>query len=383
MTTTIVSDPLALPEPERLRRFGVELDAIKTRVEADMGASDVRYVRRLDRFSHGCELVGRLLIHFSFEPVGFGAGVLALWVHKQLQATEIGHAALHGAYDKLAGAEGYRSASYRWQIPIDEASWHTMHNVRHHGNTNVAGRDADIHFGPVRLTEQTPWAQIHRWQLPFTVLLLFPNFAFGINLHASGLSDLWVDNGQPTGLDFLPDRSKASRRLAVRNALRKWIPYYGKEYVLFPLLAGPMFWKVLLGNWLAETMRDIYSAATIFCGHVGEQVKSYPTGTKAGSRGQWYAMQVEATHDFEVGWPWNVFCGGLDRQIEHHLFPKLPAQRLRQIAPEVRAVCDRYGVEYKTDRWGRVLRRALGWIGELSRNRSPLAASREVLREMT
>ncbi len=208
-----------------------------------------------------------------------------------------------------------------------------MHNARHHGATNVAGRDADIHFGPVRLTEQTPWSPSHRWQLPFTLFLLFPNFAFGINLHFTGLSDLAVDNGLPGGLDFLPDRSPASRRQAWRNALRKWVPYYGKEYVLFPLLAGPMFWKVMLGNWLAGTMRDVYSAATIFCGHVGDEVKSYALGTKAGNRGQWYAMQVEATNNFEVGWPWNVLCGGLDRQIEHHLFPKLPPHRLRQHRP--------------------------------------------------
>jgi linoleoyl-CoA desaturase len=130
-------------------------------------------------------------------------------------------------------------------------------------------------------------------------------------------------------------------------------------------------------------MRDVYSAATIFCGHVGDRVKSWPAGTKAGSRGQWYAMQIEATNNFEVGWPWNVFCGGLDRQIEHHLFPKLPPHRLRQIAPEVRTVCERYGIEYRSERWGRVLLRALAWIADLSKNRSPLAASREVLREMT
>ena len=139
----------------------------------------------------------------------------------------------------------------------------------------------------------------------------------------------------PEKLDFLPDRSRESVRGAWRKALRKYVPYYLYNYVLFPALAGPMFWKVLLGNWLAETLRDVYSAATIFCGHVGEDVKSYPEGTRAHGRGEWYAMQVEATNDFEVSWPVSVLCGGLDRQIEHHLFPQLPPQRLREIAPEV------------------------------------------------
>ncbi len=368
---------------ERMKAFGRELDDIKARVESEMGAEDVAYVTRLRWLSRASEVAGRVLIHVSFEPVGFGAGVLALWLHKQLEATEIGHTALHGAYDKLPGAERFRSANFYWHTPIDEESWRYGHNGRHHGNTNVAGRDADIHFGPVRLTEQTPWHQQHRWQLPFTLLVLFPNFAFLMNTHFTGLNDLYFDNGQPERLDFLPDRSKKSRRLAWKRALRKFVPYYFKEYVFFPLLAGPFFWKVMLGNWLAETLRDVYSAATIFCGHVGEHVASYPQGDKAGSRGEWYAMQVEATNNYEVSWPVSVLCGGLDRQIEHHLFPKLPPQRLRQVAPEVRAVCAKYGVRYHSAGWGTVLGQALSWIAKLSRERGTLDATRTALRAMS
>jgi fatty acid desaturase len=49
-------------------------------------------------------------------------------------------------------------------------------------------------------------------------------------------------------------------------------------------------------------------------------------------------MQVEASSNFEVSLPVSILCGALDKQIEHHLFPTLPPQRLRQIAPEVRAM---------------------------------------------
>ena len=51
-------------------------------------------------------------------------------------------------------------------------------------------------------------------------------------------------------------------------------------------------------------------------------------------------MQVGATNDFEVCLLISIICGGLDRQIEHYLFPKLPPDHLRKIAPEVRAVCE-------------------------------------------
>src|SRR5437660_3421667 len=113
---------VAISEPERLRRFGEAIDDIRRRVESRVGESDLRDVRRLDWFSRGMEALGRVLLHVSLEPVTFVAGVLALWIHKQLQATEIGHTALHGAYDGLPGARGFESERYSWDIPIDEES---------------------------------------------------------------------------------------------------------------------------------------------------------------------------------------------------------------------------------------------------------------------
>src|SRR5205807_678641 len=131
---------------------------------ARLGAKDVAYVRNLNRFSRAMEVAGRVLIHFSPEPATFLLGVLALWVHKQLQATEIGHTALHGAYDRLPGGRSFSSKTFRWDTPIDEESWRHAHNIRHHGNTNVVGKDPDVHFGPVRLTDRVPWSRRQRGQ---------------------------------------------------------------------------------------------------------------------------------------------------------------------------------------------------------------------------
>ena len=372
------TDPKSLADVERFRRFGEELDGLKRRTLERIGAQDVAYVRNLNRFSRGMEVVGRVLIHFSPEPVTFALGVSALWIHKQLQATEIGHTALHGAYDRLPGGEAFASKTFRWDTPIDEASWRDVHNVRHHGNTNVAGKDPDIHFGTVRLTERTPWSREHRLQLVSALFIVFPNFLLFIGSHVCGLNDALFDNGRPEKLDLLPDRSKESVLGAWKKGLRKYVPYYLYNYVLFPALAGPMFWKVLLGNCLAETFRNVYSAATIFCGHVGGDVASYEEGTRAHGRGQWYAMQVEATSDFEVSLPISILCGGLERQIEHHLFPTFPPRRLREIAPEVRAICEKYGVAYKTDTWGRTLKKALAHIADLAHD----GTARELVRYM-
>jgi linoleoyl-CoA desaturase len=103
---------------DQLERFGAAIDAIRRRTEAKIGSEDVAHVARMDRFSQTMQIVGRFLIHVSFEPVAFGVGVIALWIHKQLQATEIGHSALHGAYDKLPGAERYHSKDFAWEPTV-------------------------------------------------------------------------------------------------------------------------------------------------------------------------------------------------------------------------------------------------------------------------
>lgn len=93
-----------------------------------------------------------------------------------------------------------------------------------------------------------------------------------MNLHFTGVGDLVRDNGHSNQFDVLTNRSPQSVRFVLRRALRKYVPYYAKNYILYPALAGPLWPKVLLGNWLAETMRDVYTAASILCGHVGPEV---------------------------------------------------------------------------------------------------------------
>lgn len=358
-----------------LAAFGAQLDAVKRRVEKELGQTDLRHVRRVARFSRGMEVVGRALIHFSPEPVTFGLGVLALATHKQLHGSEIGHAVLHGAYDKIPGAEKFRSKGYWWEMPIDEESWRQGHNIRHHQYTNVVGKDPDCAYGTIRLNEKVPHKP-HNTGQSWHPLFIWPSFAFNMSMHFSGMIDVYTRSSD--NFDFIEDRSVKSVVGAHRRWLRKAVPYYAKEYVLFPLLAGPMFWKVALGNWMAEVTRSVYSAATIFCGHVGEETAAYDPGTKANNRAHWYAMQVRSANNFEVPHLVSVLCGGLDRQIEHHLFPRMPPNRLREVAPEVRAICEQHGVPYQTASWGSMLRRVFRRLRQLG-NRDARGATIELV----
>jgi linoleoyl-CoA desaturase len=352
----------AASEEERLAQFTRALDELRAEVEAKLGSEDAAYIHRVQTVSHVMQVVGRSLIHFSIEPVGFGAGVAALWVHKLLELMEIGHGVLHGAYDKLPGAEAYRAETFVWRAPIDEKSWRTVHNLRHHQYTNIPGRDPDLDFGALRLTKHCNHKLLHALQ-PVSNYVTWLAFAAAINLHVTGLLDVYFGRGEPP---ILPDRRWATLRDAHRAALRKFVGYYGKEYVFFPLLAGPFFWKTLLGNVLSDMGRDVWAAAMIYCGHVG--ATDFPPGTRAKGRAAWYALQAEAAYDVEVPKVVSILCGGLDYQIEHHLFPRLPPNRLREIRPRVRAICEEHGVVYRSASWPRRLR-------DVSRSLRALAAA--------
>lgn len=336
---------------QRTQEFGRALDQLRAEIEADIGRKDLQHVEGIRRLSLRLELVGRGLIHFSIEPVTFGAGVLSLCIHKSLELMEIGHTVLHGAYDSVSHDERLHSASFAWKAPIDEASWRTAHNIRHHQYTNIAGRDPDIDFGPLRLSARLPYRALHRLQ-PITNVLTWLTFATTINVHATGMVDLYVrDAGSRPNI--LKDRRPETARTARRRFLSKTARYYGKEFVLYPSLAGPFFWKVALGNLLSDVGRDLCAGAIIYCGHVG--ATDYPEGTKAGSRAQWYAMQVEGARNVELPLLLSILCGGLDKQIEHHLFPRFPPNRLREVAPRVRSLCESHGVKYRSASWPETL----------------------------
>jgi fatty acid desaturase len=344
---------------ERVAEFGHELEALRREIELQLGESDVEHIRRIGQLSDRLEMLGRSLIMLSLEPLSFSVGTAALWAHKTLELMEIGHMALHGAYDGLPDCDRFQSEDFRWKAPIDESSWKTGHNLRHHQYTNIAGRDPDLDFGALRLSPRIDWKPVHALQ-PFSNYLTWLGFATAINLHVTGILDLYLRQGSS---EVLQDATPAQARAAKRTFLRKWFRYYGREYVLFPALAGLFFPKVLFGNALSELGRDIYAAAIIYCGHVGAD--DFPNDYEPQTRAHWYVMQVQAARDVRVPEWVSILCGGLDLQIEHHLFPRLPPNRLREIAPRVQELCEKYGVNYRAASWPETLRSVVRELSSL------------------
>ncbi|MEV5010233.1 acyl-CoA desaturase [Streptomyces sp. NPDC055692] len=150
--------------------------------------------------------------------------------------------------------------------------------------------------------------------------------------------------------------------------LRKAARQAGKDYLLFPLLAGPSALPCLLGNLTANMARSIWAHTVIFCGHFPDGAESFTADEIEGeTRGEWYLRQALGSANIEGSPVFHILTGNLSHQIEHHLFPDLPSNRYARIAPRVRALCEKHGVPYTTGRlvrqyasvWARIWRMAL------------------------
>jgi len=151
-------------------------------------------------------------------------------------------------------------------------------------------------------------------------------------------------------------RSWAETKGIRRQMWHKGVKQVLKDYVLFPALSGPLFLSTLAGNATANLVRNVWAFSIIFCGHFPDGVATFTEAETANeSRGQWYYRQMLGSANISGGRLFHLLSGNLSHQIEHHLFPDLPARRYAEIAPAVRAVCEKYGLPYNTGRLTRQL----------------------------
>ena len=350
---------------EKLDAFASEITAVGDEAKSRMGAEDVTYIKKIRKISKISEAIGRALIHFSIDPFTWSTGVFSLWIHQQLDTIEIGHSALHGCWDGLKGAEEFFSPSFKWNSPVGEASWQREHNILHHQYTNIVGKDPDLNYGSLRVAKQTAWAPYHLIQIS-QFFWTAPLFMWVIGGYATGLADVVRFGDQENYANILPDRKPKTILKAALQSAKKMVPYSLYNFGFWPALAGPFWWKVLGGNVAADVMRSVYTCATIYAGHFGDDLVYHDKSYKTKGRGEWYKMQIEAAHDYEVPAAVSLLCGALDFQIEHHLFPKLPPNRLREIAPKIQDICTRYGVRYNKATWGKNLKEGLTRLARMS-----------------
>lgn len=244
---------------------------------------------------------------------------------------------------------GHQSFSrYKWLNTIGAYSlnvlggntffWKIKHNISHHTYTNIDGMDSDIDLRPfMRLHENQSRLWIHKFQHFYCIVL------YGMSYFA------WVfwDDFQKyfTG-KISPEQKK---KMDVKEHLIFWITkiMYVGVYIVLPIFIVGIL-KALVGFAIICFVCGIAIAVVFQLAHVVEGT-SFPQPDKVSNKieQEWAIHQVNTTANFStkssvVSW----LLGGLNFQVEHHLFPKISHVHYPKINQLVRKTCEEFKVNY-------------------------------------
>ncbi|GAC1538220.1 MAG: acyl-CoA desaturase [Myxococcales bacterium] len=320
----------------------------------DLKARVAAYFQRSGRPSHGgfrmrlktCVLFGWLAGSYGllmFAPVTAWQAVLLL-VSVGLAMAGIGfsvmHDANHGGYSSSPRVNrilGFTSDL----IGGSSHLWRHKHNIMHHTYTNISGMDADLDAGP--LLRFAPWQSrhaIHRFQHLYIWVLygVFPLRWFFVDDFVE------LATGRIGGQAFAPPRGWDLASMLAGKAF-----FVGWAFVL-PLLLHPTW--ALIPMWLFTSFVLGNVIAVVFqLAHCAEEADFHES--RAGSQlmnTEWAVHQVTTTVDFArgnglLGW----YLGGLNFQVEHHLFPRICHVHYPALSRIVEETCRAHGVRYRAE----------------------------------
>jgi linoleoyl-CoA desaturase len=254
----------------------------------------------------------------------------------------VAHDALHGAYSDNPRV----NRVIGWSMDLIGGSsylWRITHNVIHHTYTNIHGTDEDLAVSPLlRLSPHAPRHWFHRFQHWYAIPLY-------------GLTSLfWVfvkDYKYLAQRDLGPytDQRHGWRNLA-GVALGKAV-YYGWSVVI-PFVVLPLpWWQVAVGIVTAHLVAGTALGIVFQLAHVVEET-THPVPDEGGALDQsWVVHELATTANFAPGsalLSWYV--GGLNFQVEHHLFPKVCSVHYPALSRLVRELAAEYRLPYNSHR---------------------------------
>ncbi|HTQ19980.1 fatty acid desaturase [Mycobacterium sp.] len=320
--------------------LAVELDAIRQDVEDSLGERDARYIRRTIAAQRALDVAGRILLAGSSKRSAWWAGTVTLGLAKIIENMEIGHNVMHGQWNWMNDPE-IHSSTWEWDMSAASKHWRSAHNHQHHKYTNILDMDDDVGYYILRVTRDQPWQGYNLGNVLYNVLLALA-FEWGIGLQTVDFEKVFTAG---------PERDIARER--TREFSTKAGAQLFKDYVAFPavtsLSPAASYKSTLKANILANVIRNVWANAVIFCGHFPDGAEKFTTTDMIGeTKGQWYLRQMLGSANFEAGPVLRFLSGNLCYQIEHHLFPDLPSNRLHEVSVPVRALCDKYDLPYTT-----------------------------------
>ncbi len=282
-----------------------------------------------------------LILSQVFGPVG----QLLLCVTMGLGACGLGtsvmHDSLHGSYSP----KKWVNSALGWTMELLGASsfcWKIQHNVLHHTFTNVYGHDEDIHDKPgLRLSPDGKKMWIHRFQHFYAIGLYgLSTLSWVVRKDFKSFFE-YVRSGEVKKLGADPKKEFA------KLVLSKIV--YLAVFLGLPALVLPYsFGWILAGFVLMHFVTGLLLTLIFLTAHAVEGPEHpHPDPATGCLENNWAIHQVLTTANFRARtWALRWFVGGLDHQIEHHLFPQVSHVHYPEIAPIVRATALEFGLPY-------------------------------------
>ena len=221
-------------------------------------------------------------------------------------------------------------------------NWKVQHNVLHHTYTNIHGHDEDLEAGRIlRFSKHTEWRKHHRFQHYYSILL------YGL------LTINWAIT-----TDFLQMKRYLKRKLSYGkfpNPKTEWSKLviskiiYVSIWIVLPLvLTDIAWWKILIGFFVMHYVAGLILSVVFQLAHVMEDAEM-PLPEESGTmKNTWAIHQLTTTINFGtnnkiINW----FTGGLNHQVEHHIFPNISHVHYSKIAKIVKETALEFNLPYK------------------------------------
>lgn len=281
-----------------------------------------------------------LYIHLVFFTPAYGLAILECIAMGGLTAAigfNVMHDGAHGSFSKYTWLNEMAGHTINF-LGADVFFWKTKHNVVHHTYTNIEGVDDDIEAGPLlRFCETQKYYKVHRYQhlyfwFAYSLLYIYWVFVTDYKKYFTGKVGNMPIKSMTTKDHIIFWGSKA-----IHAVLFVAIPIYMVGFV--PWLIGFLIYGMFTGLILSMVFQ---------LAHVVEDTH-FPIAVQPMNtiEDEWAVHQIHTTANFAtknkiITW----FVGGLNFQIEHHLFPKISHIHYPAISQIVKQVCEEYGIRY-------------------------------------
>lgn len=230
-------------------------------------------------------------------------------------------------------------------------NWKVQHNVLHHTYTNIVDHDEDIDAGRIiRFSEKSDWLPIHKYQ----------------KYYAAALYGLLTINWAIT-TDFKQMHNYLKRKLSYGkfpNPKVEWtkliiskVIYYLLWIVLPILVLDIAWWKVLIGFFVMHYTAGIILSVVFQLAHIVPSTEMPEPDENGFMEHTWAVHQLYTTANFAPNnWLVNFYTGGLNHQVEHHIFPNISHVHYDNLAKIVKDTAKEFNLPYNEYR---TMRRAV------------------------